>query len=69
MYELVIGAVYKSLCGKSSAPENPHFKSLKSIWPLVDTCKNYNQLKLSSDWLKKTTITVIQELQKLISKD
>ena len=69
VYELVIGAVYKSLFGESSAPENPHFKSLKSIRPLVDTSKNYNQLEISSDWLKNRAITVIQELQELISKE
>ena len=63
MYELVIGAVYESLFGESSAPENPHFKSLKSTWPLVDTFKNYNQLELLSDWLKNGAITVMQELQ------
>ena len=69
VYELVIGAVHKSLFGESSAPENPHFKSLKSIWPLIDTSKNYNQLELSSHWLKNRAITVIQELQELISKE
>ena len=63
VYELVIGAVYKSSFGESSASANPHFKSLKSIWPLVDTFKNYNQLELLWDWLKNKAITVIQELQ------
>jgi len=69
VYELVIGAVYKNIFGESFAPENLHFKSFKSIWPLVDTSKNYNQLELSSDWLKNRAITVIQELQELISKE
>ena len=64
-YELIIGAVYTSLFGDSSAPDDVNFKCFRAEWPKIDLSKDYHILEISSEWLREKSKLVICELQQI----
>ena len=69
IYELIIGDVYTSLFGGSSAPNDINFKCFRAEWPKIDLSKDYHILEMSSEWLREKSKLVICELQQIIEKE
>ena len=53
IYEFIIGAVYSSLFGDSSAPDDVNFQCFRAEWPKIDLFKDYHILEMSSEWLRE----------------
>ena len=69
IYVFIIGAVYTCLFGDSSAPDDANFKCFRAEWRKIDFSKDYNILKMSSEWFKEKSKLVICELQQIIEKE
>ena len=58
-------AVYTSLFGESTAPEDANFNNFKSNWQDIGKSLNNKQLELPSKWINERSIVVIEELKAL----
>ena len=68
VYELVVGAVWKCLFGKTTTgPENTFFNQFKSRWPSIDKTEAFKVLEVPSA-LHKQKLRVLEELSALVDK-